>query len=823
MNQESKKNSKPSLAGEGVQQNMNHSQCTTDHQNPLNRVLDAIRMQGGTVRSSGSGWICTCPAHDDRNPSLSVREGEDGSVLLKCHAGCSNESVVASLGLSMRDLFVHDTTATITSRRFRSKNAASVSDSTNESLGFATLDEAIAVYEGSLGFHNSRWDYHNEQGDLVGVVLRWDAVNSKQIRPISLIEGQWKLTGMDTPRPLYRLREVRNSTDPNSSDPVLVCEGEKAADAAFALGYAATTSPHGSKSASKADWSTLAGRDLIIIPDLDEAGDAYADDVMGFCKDATSIRVVDLSEVWKDLEQGADLADVLELEAGDVDTVRSKLDALIERTQPEEPTKNSEKSVKTFQKFPVELLPEPVRSYIVQGAEAIGCDPSYIALPVLSMLAGAIGNTHEVRLNDDWVEPCIVWTCIVGRSGTAKSPAIDLAFKPLTNIQERLFLEHHRALQEYSKDSDVPPPISQRCIVDDATIEALYQCIQENPRGLVQKRDELSGWFDFDRYSAGKGVGSAARWIELFHGRSASVDRRTSESIFVSRAALNVAGGIQPGVLSRVFDRKNLESGLVARFLFAMPDPRAKKWTRATITQSTKRQMYDLVEQLFDHKMCNVQPDASEAQPKPHVIGLTDSAIRAFAAFADQHNESSLNQTEHIASAWAKLEGYVARIALIIHLIREAMEDCTLGDPERIDLKSMNDAIGVIVWFKTEISRLYEHLGMSQEQRETQLVINWIDKQGGAVTVRDFSRGLKKYNDAKVAKQKLIELEQAGIGYFRGKQPYGRTQEFVLNPEYTTRTYSTVTATSATEAAKKAHIDSGASGRYPVQSTRKDQ
>ena len=46
-----------------------------------------------------------CPAHDDHRPSLSVTEGRDGRVLLKCHTGCTPEDIVAALGLTMADLF----------------------------------------------------------------------------------------------------------------------------------------------------------------------------------------------------------------------------------------------------------------------------------------------------------------------------------------------------------------------------------------------------------------------------------------------------------------------------------------------------------------------------------------------------------------------------------------------------------------------------------------------------------------------------------------------------------------------------------------------
>lgn len=60
------------------------------------------------VRRSGGGWVARCPVHEDRSPSLSVREGADGRVLVYCHAGCATEDVVAAIGLTVRDLFAPD-------------------------------------------------------------------------------------------------------------------------------------------------------------------------------------------------------------------------------------------------------------------------------------------------------------------------------------------------------------------------------------------------------------------------------------------------------------------------------------------------------------------------------------------------------------------------------------------------------------------------------------------------------------------------------------------------------------------------------------------
>jgi hypothetical protein len=56
-------------------------------------------------RTGPDRWVARCPAHDDRGPSLSIRELEDGRVLLFDFGGCSVHEVVAAVGLELTDLF----------------------------------------------------------------------------------------------------------------------------------------------------------------------------------------------------------------------------------------------------------------------------------------------------------------------------------------------------------------------------------------------------------------------------------------------------------------------------------------------------------------------------------------------------------------------------------------------------------------------------------------------------------------------------------------------------------------------------------------------
>lgn len=72
----------------------------TEH--PVENLLSRL----DRVRQTGPGrWIARCPSHDDKHPSLSIRETSDGTLLLKCWTGCGAADVVAAVGLDLKNLF----------------------------------------------------------------------------------------------------------------------------------------------------------------------------------------------------------------------------------------------------------------------------------------------------------------------------------------------------------------------------------------------------------------------------------------------------------------------------------------------------------------------------------------------------------------------------------------------------------------------------------------------------------------------------------------------------------------------------------------------
>jgi hypothetical protein len=158
------------------------------------------------------------------------------------------------------------------------------------------------------------------------MIVRWDTAHGKDIRPVSKTAEGWIIGGMPEPRPLYRLPDLLA----RSEEQVYVCEGEEAADAAATLGLLATTSPHGCESASKADWRPLAGREVVILPDNDDAGQGYARDVASILvrlQPAAKVKIVDLPG----LPAKGDIYDWLEDHDGsEPDSLRAIIESLVD-------------------------------------------------------------------------------------------------------------------------------------------------------------------------------------------------------------------------------------------------------------------------------------------------------------------------------------------------------------------------------------------------------------------------------------------------------------------------------------------------------------
>jgi hypothetical protein len=753
---------------------------------PVSRVLDALAAAGCRPQCAGDGWKFRSPLREDRTPSGTLHRGDDGRVLVFDHGDDGPDvarRIAESVGLSLRDLMPAARSEGGASPLRANGRASKPSGPTFDSVG-----DVLAELRRRHGEPSGVWAYEDAAGEAVGVVSRFHSSDgSKTIRPAARDASErWSIRAMDAPRPLYALPELVAAPDDAL---IVVCEGEKAADAAEAVGYVATTSCGGSKAAGKADWSPLKGHDVAVLPDHDEAGERYARDVSDLCRraGARSVRVVRLADRWK-LETGGDLADVLAIEGGDVDAVRRGVDELIAKAEPIEAVDDDgedEGEGLAWRAFPLDALPRPFADYARAAGDALGCDPAFVAAPMLGVLAGAIGNRAAIELKRTWREPAIAWVGVIADSGSMKSPAIDMAARFAKRRQSAAMAEHAEAMREHTaallrhevelgewkkaaKRDPIgvgdPPehpetPHAERTWTDDATTEALATLLLRNPAGLCVIRDELSAWFDFDRYAGGKGGGDAGRWLEVFGGRALVVDRKTSGTVYVPRAAVSIVGGVQPGIIANRLAGEHRESGLAARFLLVQPPKRRKRWTEDEVGAALDGAIGAAFDRLY---ALPVEVDEN-GEPRPRVLTLPRDAKREWIAFYNEHAAEQAVLAGDEAAVWSKLEGYAARFALIHHVAAWAASGLGPNELGEVGVESVRAGVTLTRWFGHESRRVYSVLDEDDDARERRRLIEWIESRGGEASVRDVQRSLRRYANRDDAESALGELVAEGV------------------------------------------------------------
>ena len=229
-------------------------------------TIDEVLGRLAKVRPNGErAWMACCPAHADRNPSLSVSEGEGGRTLFKCFAGCPAESVAAALGYRMADLMGGGRKEEGERRREKGEGRRERS----------TLDQGPATRNPKPGTRKREpfslaglrpgdvwrmrgrelafvcwYDYKDAGGAVIYRKLRFRDAEGPgktfvQVTPAKDGSPRWEFgrASNGVGEALYNLPEVLAAA--RAGGEVWIVEGEKDADTARALGLAATTNADG--------------------------------------------------------------------------------------------------------------------------------------------------------------------------------------------------------------------------------------------------------------------------------------------------------------------------------------------------------------------------------------------------------------------------------------------------------------------------------------------------------------------------------------------------------------------------------------------------
>ena len=350
---------------------------------------------------------------------------------------------------------------------------------------------------------------------------------------------------------------------------------------------------------------------------------------------------------------------------------------------------------------PLEAFP-PVARDLMEEATAAFCVPMQIVVTCfLAFLACLVGRSRLISIKAGWEEACNLWLAVVALSGMGKSPVMAAFFSVITRLEydakktfdnayaayetELVLYQVQRNLQAKDKAKGkeidaialVKPvePKQRQATVDDVTIEALGDIHQVNPKGVGLLKDELSGlFFDMDRYTPNSGGGTKARLLSAHSLGSWKTNRSSnpSRNNFIPKACVSIFGGIQPGMMSKVFEAGaggiDEESGLLPRFIFirAAADGPAY-WTECIFTQDSKNLLtriaaalwqWDIAYDADGREIEKIVPVSSQAK-KLYVQWYNSIAEEAFLA----QNSALLR----------KLQAHALRLCLLLHCLDAAL------------------------------------------------------------------------------------------------------------------------------------------------------
>lgn len=406
-----------------------------------------------------------------------------------------------------------------------------------------------------------------------------------------------------------------------------------------------------------------------------------------------------------------------------------------------------------FDLLPVEVfnsshLPASLYNFAKSNAYRLDNAPiEYIAVALIVSLSSLLGCGVRIkpkRNDTGWLEPSNTWGLVVGKPSMMKTPSLKAGMSPIKSLQN-------------CADDDL-----FSFIVNDATYEAACIKAQENPKGILMFRDELSGWLNnLDKPDR---VQERAFYLEGFSVGSYEQIRISRDSLKIKNLTVSVLGGIQPTkLLNMLRARKNgtNDDGLFERFqLMVFPDSGTAIYTDVAPDEKTESAVNDIFSLL-----------ANIGDPEePLILSFNEEAQLIWNKWAVEFKYQEKNSSAEDQTVMGKYPALCGKLALIFHLVNEA----ELHDNASVFAPSLkitpNALLTAISWSKLLLShnRRIQHFGnyYSHSDKAELFLKRLALVENEPFTLRNIYRGamngLKTAAEAKKGADELIEK-----GYLR--------------------------------------------------------
>jgi hypothetical protein len=361
-------------------------------------------------------------------------------------------------------------------------------------------------------------------------------------------------------------------------------------------------------------------------------------------------------------------------------------------------------------------FPPVVSSLIRAGARSIGCPEEYLITAVLVIVSISIGSSVSIKVKNGWIEFCSLYAVIIGNPSMKKTPALNLAKKPLEIIQGELYKvfekerENHINLSKKEKETSQEPS-EVVAYTSDTTIEGLLKYLAINFLGVAMVLDELSHMFkSLNAYK--QGGGDRQYLLQLYNSSQIKVTRKGSHSLQIDKPVFSILGGIQPQVLKGFFT-DGQEDGLNERFIYSFPAQILEtKFVDEEVDQEVIDDYNNLVKELYYTSFESVKNN----DEKEYTLSL--DAREEWIQW-----QEGQGITEDNVSYLKKAHSHCLRISLVLEVLNNSERDSL-----EVSLISMKGAIDITNFYIANYFKLYDEMHKSKEDDKAGNLLKWMRK-----------------------------------------------------------------------------------------------
>lgn len=387
------------------------------------------------------------------------------------------------------------------------------------------------------------------------------------------------------------------------------------------------------------------------------------------------------------------------------------------------PAIKKEAELQSKEAFPLHCLPEAAREFITAVSDSCGTPVDFAALSALGCMSGAIGASTRLEVKSGWHEHAVLWCAVVAEAGSAKTPVQSLVMKPLREIQGELSARFQQEVKNYDAETDNEKPNLEVMLYGDCTQEGLYKSLASSPRGGVLVSDEITSWIQsHNKYQ--KGGNDRQAYLSLWSSTAVSVLRKLDGITFIPLPVLSIVGGLTPSSLPSLHGGN--EDGFLSRFLISCPDKRKQTYSEIGVSEGTQYAW-----QLFIKHLWNLEPETNGGGVwMPKTVKLSSEAEELFAKFFNDIHTVIDSETlpSLFRGSWSKAPSQAARLALVLHLGRQACGE--EASSSLVSADCMDAAIQVTSYFLGHLTALESgfNAGASRAEELRRKVISWLKK-----------------------------------------------------------------------------------------------